>query len=85
MSEYFTTREQQERFKEFYQNNQELFGESASVLSRALETVEQNLQFAEQRLDKLVIYLSHRNGSSGQEATFIVVLLLALVSLVARL
>ncbi|XP_017124104.1 aminopeptidase N [Drosophila elegans] len=85
MAEYFTTRHQQQLFKDFYDVNHQLFGQSEAVLLKSLEAVEQNLQWAEKRLNRLVLFLSRRNGSSSMGATSMVVLLLAVASLLAWL
>ncbi|XP_017073644.2 aminopeptidase N [Drosophila eugracilis] len=87
MAEYFTTREQQQLFEEFYRNNHQLFGESAAaVLSKSLESVDENISWADSHLFALGNYLINRNGSSGfHGGTFMVVVLLALASLLAWL
>ncbi|XP_017058750.1 aminopeptidase N [Drosophila ficusphila] len=85
MAEYFTTRKQQQLFKEFYDGNYQLFGDSQTVLSKAVEAVELNLQWAEKRLNRLATYLDRKNGSSSQGATSMAMVLLAVVCLVAWL
>uniref|UniRef100_A0A6P4EV94 Aminopeptidase n=1 Tax=Drosophila rhopaloa TaxID=1041015 RepID=A0A6P4EV94_DRORH len=85
MAEYFTTRNQQQLFEEFFDCNHQLFGQSEEVLSKAKESVEQNLQWAEKRLDRLVLFLSRRNGGSSLVGSSLVVLLWALASLLAWL
>ncbi|EDX13823.1 GD20895 [Drosophila simulans] len=84
MVEYFTTREQQQLFKEFYDSNHQFFGESEALLSKSLVTVENNLNWAQTHLEGLVKYLADRNGSSCLGATsLVVVLLLAVGSMLA--
>ncbi|XP_002012781.2 aminopeptidase N [Drosophila persimilis] len=83
LAEYFTTREQYQLLSNFYDSNHLLFGQSASVLSKALETVDQNVQWAEMRLDRLAYYLSKRNG--GQQSAQVLVMLLTLPMLLAWL
>ncbi|XP_017141911.2 aminopeptidase N [Drosophila miranda] len=83
LAEYFTTREQHQLLSNFYDSNHLLFGQSASVLSKALETVDENVQWAEMRLNRLVYYLSKRNG--GQQSAQVLVMLLALPMLLAWL
>ncbi|XP_030573301.1 membrane alanyl aminopeptidase-like [Drosophila novamexicana] len=65
LADYFTTREQQQLFSSFYKESQTLFGSSAETLSQALATVDSNVQWAEQRLSKLVSFLAQRNGAAG--------------------
>ncbi|TDG43602.1 hypothetical protein AWZ03_009953 [Drosophila navojoa] len=65
MAEYFTTREQQQLFSNFYKQSHTLFGSSVGTLNQALAKVESNVQWAEQRLGKLVNFLAQRNGAGG--------------------
>ncbi|XP_002073917.2 membrane alanyl aminopeptidase isoform X1 [Drosophila willistoni] len=68
LADYFTTREQHQLLSYFYDENHLLFGTSAETLITALNSVESNLQWAHQRLGRLVNYLSLRNGSSGSQS-----------------
>nr|XP_036673023.1 uncharacterized protein LOC118877630 [Drosophila suzukii] len=80
MAEHFTTRQQQQLFQEFYDVNHQYFGKSAAVLSKSLESVKENIAWAEDHLEGLVQYLERRNAGSIQGATSILVLLLAVVA-----
>ncbi|XP_017007630.2 aminopeptidase N [Drosophila takahashii] len=81
MAEYFTTREQQQLYQDFYDSNHQLFGESAAVLFKSLESVRKNIDWAEMYLSGLVKYLDNRNAGSFQGPTSMMVLLLAVVGL----
>ncbi|XP_032593610.1 membrane alanyl aminopeptidase-like [Drosophila grimshawi] len=65
MADYFTTREQRTLFENFYNEKYALFGSSANILSKALSTVDTNLEWADKRLDGLNKYLAQRNGAAG--------------------
>ncbi|BFF91418.1 aminopeptidase N [Drosophila madeirensis] len=86
LADYFTSREQLQLLQDFYDGNHLLFGQSASELSKALETVLQNVQWTEMRLDRLANYLSKRKDNGGQQSAHVLVMLvLALPMLLAWL
>ncbi|XP_002073916.2 aminopeptidase N [Drosophila willistoni] len=81
LADYFTTREQHQLLSDFYDENHLLFGTSAETLITALNSVESNLQWAQQRLGRLVNFLSLRNigGATQTKALPMVALLLGLI------
>ncbi|KAH8417484.1 hypothetical protein KR222_000995, partial [Zaprionus bogoriensis] len=85
MADYFSARDQLELFEKFYTENHALFGSSEEVLQSALSTAEANIQWAEQRLDRLVLYLIVRSGAAatGLTLSLLLLLLLPLMGLLA--
>lgn len=64
MAEYFTTSEQRELFAEFINENHMLFGSSKATLVKALSTVDNNIEWADQNLNRLNDYLVLRNRAA---------------------
>ncbi|KAL7727956.1 hypothetical protein ACLKA6_019515 [Drosophila palustris] len=85
MADYFTTREQETLFSDFINKNYQLFGDSAETLWTALRTVNNNVQWAEQRLGKLVSFLESRNGAAAVGLTLATTLLMLMSSVVSFL
>ncbi|KAH8312687.1 hypothetical protein KR044_012175, partial [Drosophila immigrans] len=83
LADYFTTAEQEKQFSDFIDKNSALFGDSASTLRTAQTTVSTNLQWADQRLGKLVDFLASRNGAA--ELTIATTLLIILSTLMSFL
>ncbi|XP_062123710.1 aminopeptidase N-like [Drosophila sulfurigaster albostrigata] len=85
LADYFTTSEQEQQLSEFVDKNSALFGDAASTLKTAQSTVSTNLQWADQRLGKLVNFLASRNSAAGLTInTTFLMLMSALISLLLK-
>ncbi|XP_034485022.1 membrane alanyl aminopeptidase-like [Drosophila innubila] len=85
MADYFTTREQEKLFSDFIDKDSKLFGDSAVTLKTALSTVNKNVQWAEQRLGKLVNFLISRNGAAAVGLTMATTLLMMMSTVLSFL
>ncbi|XP_032291603.1 membrane alanyl aminopeptidase [Drosophila virilis] len=65
MSDYFTTRTQQQLFSTFIDENQNLFGSSAETLTEALSNVDKHVSWTVENLGKLIAFLGQRNSAAG--------------------
>ncbi|XP_017846843.1 aminopeptidase N-like [Drosophila busckii] len=84
MSEYFSSRDQQKMYTDFHEQNHQLFGSSAQILSKSLDNVKENIEWAEQRLGRLVNFLQKRNGAAGLKFEVSLLLLLSLLILLLK-
>lgn len=85
MADYFTTREQEKLFSDFIDKESRLFGDSAVTLKTALSTVKKNMQWAEQRLGRLVNFLVSRNGAAAIGLTMATTLLMMMSTVLSFL
>ncbi|KAH8302478.1 hypothetical protein KR044_007322 [Drosophila immigrans] len=81
LADYFTTTEQENQYSAFLDKNLWLFGDSTFTLKAAQTTVRTNLEWADQRLGKLVTFLASRNGAAELTiATTLVMMMSTLIS-----
>lgn len=81
----FTTKEQHDKLDAFIKKNGSKFGGSEKTLTKALNTVKENLEWSEKRLPPVVNYL-HKFKNSAQSAgiSAMTVLLMAFVTYMLR-